>query len=631
VTTFKRLTSALAALLSGAAGGACAQGPVSGLPAVPAVHGALQIQVAYPAAGSSISAGDSTFLFGSVGDGRATLTIAGQPVTVAPNGAWLAWIAIPRDSSFVLHLVARHGSDSATAALTLVRAGWVRTTGAWIDRASLSPVGDVWMPAGEALPLAVHAAPRATVRLILPDRQVIRFAADSIAGPAAEGIRNFDRDERNLARPASGDRYVATLRGALNPSKGGLEPAAAGAPPIRPAMLEVTLKGVTTRIPWPLSVTRSPSGPLSIVLDDDPQHLGGTDRVTIGRAYPGGTYTWFLPQGTRTRADMRMGDQVRLRLSRDAIAWVPLIDVHPAAASDDARPAIMGSPTLTAEKERTRLRIPLTRPIPLSVDETERGLHINLFDAVSNGNFTRYGAQQRFVRLLTWKQAAADRLMLAVTFDRPLWGWRVRIEGTDLVFDFREPPAIDSTRPLAGRRIVIDPGHPPIGACGPTRLCEPEANLAIAKLVRDQLEAAGATVIMTRTANVPVELWPRVALADSVDAELLVSIHNNALPDGVNPFTNNGTTTFFNHPQSIALARAVQAHLVANLGLRDLGVARADFALARPTWYPAILTEGLYLMVPEQEAALRVPEGQRRYATGVVAGITEFLRGAFRR
>ena len=88
---------------------------------------------------------------------------------------------------------------------------------------------------------------------------------------------------------------------------------------------------------------------------------------------------------------------------------------------------------------------------------------------------------------------------------------------------------------------------------------------------------------MTRTGPGDVALWPRVAFADSVNAELLVSIHNNAFPDGVNPFTNGGTSTFFNQPHSLALARAVQARLVANLGVGDLGVARGDLALTRPT------------------------------------------------
>lgn len=596
---------------------------------VPPVHGPLRIVVAYPAPGSSLAFGDSTFVFGGVGDGSATVTVAGQPVSVAANGAWLAWVALPRDSALSIPIIARRGADSATHILRVVRAGWVHETGAWVDVASRAPTGNVWIPRDEPLTLTVRAAPGARVRLLLPGGRTLRFSPDSIPPPPPDGIRSFDRDDRNLRRRPAGDRYVAVLRAELAPGYDGVDSPPVGATgraaPV--PTLEVTLRGKVTRVPWPLRVTRSKTAPIAVVLDDDTLRAGGTDRITIGRAFLTGTYTWFLPQGTLTRADMRINDQVRLRLSRDAIAWVPATDVHRAAATDDARPAVMGSPTLTAGSERTLLRIPLTRPVPHSVDETDRGLAITLFDAVSDANWTRYGADQRFVELLTWKQDAADRVTLTVKFDRPLWGWRVRVDGTDLLFEFRAPPAIDAERPLRGRRIVIDPGHPPGGACGPTGLCEPEANLNIANMVREQLAAAGATVIMTRTNGADVGLWPRVAMADSVDADLLVSIHNNALPDGVNPFSNNGTSTFFNHPQSLALAQAVQSRLVANIGLRDLGVARGDLALTRPTWYPAILTEGLFLMVPTQEAALRTVEGQRRYAAGVVEGITAFLRG----
>jgi N-acetylmuramoyl-L-alanine amidase len=626
VTTFNWLTLGIAALGSGLAARAGAQQNGMVLPPVPAVHGVLKITVAHPVPGSELSFGDSTFIFGTVGDGSATLTIGGQPIAVAPNGAWLAWVSLPRDSAPSVTLLAHRGQDTARLVLRVVRSDWVRQAGAWVDKSSFSPVGRIWMPAGEPLPLTVRAAPGALVRLLLPGGEILRFAADSIADAPPEGVRAFDRDDRNLYRTPTGARYVATLRGDLHPIIGAFDPLTdVRAVPPGPT-LEIAVGSDTTRIAWPLAVTRSSQLPFAVVLNDPPVRPVSTDPTTIGRAFPAGTYTWFLPPGTRTRIDMIANADVRLRMSRDAIAWVPLEYVRRATAPDDARHAIMGSPTLTAGSMGARLRIPLTRPVPHSMDETERGLTITLFDAVSNANWTRYGADQRFVELLTWKQDAEDRVVLNVTFDRPLWGWRVRVDGTDLVFDFRAPPAINADQPLRGRRIVVDAGHPPGGACGPTGLCEPEANLNIANIVRDQLIAAGATVIMTRTGPQDVGLWPRVALADSVDAELLVAIHNNALPDGVNPFPNNGTSTFFNHPHSLAFARAVQSRLVANLGLRDLGVARGDLALTRPTWYPAILMEGLYLMVPEQEAALRTTEGQRRYATGVVEGIVAFLK-----
>ena len=131
---------------------------------------------------------------------------------------------------------------------------------------------------------------------------------------------------------------------------------------------------------------------------------------------------------------------------------------------------------------------------------------------------------------------------------------------------------------------------------------------------------------MTRTTDSAVDLYPRTHMADTLGAELLISIHNNALPDGVNPFTNNGTSVFYNHPRSVPLAMAVDRALVERLGVRNLGVGRGDLALVRPTWMPAILSEGLFMMLPDQEAALGSPEGQRLYAEGVFDGIREFLR-----
>jgi N-acetylmuramoyl-L-alanine amidase len=131
---------------------------------------------------------------------------------------------------------------------------------------------------------------------------------------------------------------------------------------------------------------------------------------------------------------------------------------------------------------------------------------------------------------------------------------------------------------------------------------------------------------MTRTEDVPLELWPRVDLAERAGADLLVSIHNNALPDGVNPLANSGASVYYNQPRSVPLAQAVQSALVRRLGVRDLGIGRGDLAMVRTTWMPSVLAEGLFVIVPEQEAALRSPRGQRLYAEAVVEGIRHFLR-----
>jgi len=63
------------------------------------------------------------------------------------------------------------------------------------------------------------------------------------------------------------------------------------------------------------------------------------------------------------------------------------------------------------------------------------------------------------------------------------------------------------------------------------------------------------------------------------------------------------------------------------MGLRDLGTWYDNLALVRATWMPAVLCEGAFLMIPEQEAALRTPEFQERYARGVVDGLAEYFAG----
>ena len=115
-------------------------------------------------------------------------------------------------------------------------------------------------------------------------------------------------------------------------------------------------------------------------------------------------------------------------------------------------------------------------------------------------------------------------------------------------------------------------------------------------------------------------------MARRANAHALVSIHLNALPDGVNPFISNGTGAYYFHPQSIPLARALQESMVRRMGLRNLGINYDNLALARPTWMPAVLCEGAFLMIPEQENALRTPAFQAAYARGVVDGLAQYFR-----
>src|SRR5262249_22477526 len=159
--------------------------------------------------------------------------------------------------------------------------------------------------------------------------------------------------------------------------------------------------------------------------------------------------------------------------------------------------------------------------------EGDRGVTVVFYGATGDASWTRYRSADSLVRRVTWSQDGAVKVSLRVELGTPLWGYQTRWHGTDLVLDMRRPPPIEPGRPLEKRLIAVDPGHPPLGATGPTGLYEGDANLAVAQRLRTMLEAAGARVVMTRTTSAPVELNARVRLADSIGAELLISIHNN--------------------------------------------------------------------------------------------------------
>lgn len=607
-------------------------GPAPGsLPPVPEAAGPLELRVVYPGPSDLVEARDSTFLFGSLGDGRATLTIDGAPVRVWPNGAWLAWVAVPPDSATTFTLVAHGPGDSVRLDLPLRRPARYRPPEApvWVDSTSLSPASRAWWPADEYLPVSLRAAAGSEVRLVLPDGTRVPLAPDHAPGEVAWGIRAFDRDTQRLAQPPVADRYVGMLRGrAIGPAPGEvLGGAGAGCCQAEgPVVVEAIRGADTARAVWPLRLALLDTLPLVAELDDDTAGRGGTDSLTVGRARPGATYHWFFPTGTRGVVTGRLGDDLRLRLSRGQEAWVPAADVVGLPPGTPALRATALSLTATPLPDRVVLRVPLTARVPFRVEEERGRLTLRLYNAVSDINWTRYGRGDPWLREVRWLQSGSDEVTITLDVAGYLWGYRARWSRNDLLLELRRPPPVDRRQPLRGRRIVVDPGHPPAGATGPTGLREAEANLAVALQLARLLEADGADVVLTRRTDTALDLGSRLRLADSVDAEVLVSIHNNALPDGVNPFTNNGTSVFYNHPHSLPLADALQAALVRNLGLRDLGVARGDLALTRATWMPAVLTEGLFMMLPEQEAALRSPSGQQAYARAVHDGLVAFLK-----
>ena len=580
-----------------AAGGPADAPPPSGrvsapapLPPIPFVDGPVAIHVVSPARNATLPRLDSTFIFGSVGSGAATLRINGAPVAVLPNGAFLAFLPLPKGETPAYTLVATKGADSVTlfqpirhAPLppSLDESGRVA-----IDAASVTPAGAQMARGDEPVRVSIRASAAATVTL---------RTAEGAAYVLRHGAGNTFSTEvpaRELAQPAT---LVAKL---------GRDSLAA-----RTAAIIIADAGPRR---W-------------VELAAAPDAAGSdTDKTVILTPVANGTYKWFLLPGTVLELTGQRAGALRVRLDAQLEAWVNERDAR--RLPDAVTPRrVAGNARVTAADGWSDLRIPMAERPPYEVSESRDAFVLTLYGTVGNTDIVNLATGDRTIRDVTWEQVASDRARFTVHLRAAPSGYLVFWDRGALVFRVRRAPVVHAVRPLEGRTIVVDAGHPPDGSTGPTGLYEGDAVLMVAEQLKPLLESRGATVVMTRTARGPVALAERPVIARRANADAFVSIHLNAFPDGVNPYRANGSGTYFFHDQSEPLARAVEQGLARNLGLRDLGINYDNLAVVRTTWMPAVLCEGAFVIIPEQEAALRNPEFQKRYATGILEGLEDYF------
>ena len=476
------------------------------LPPVPPVDGPLVVTVQYPSPNQQITSRDSNFIFGSIGSGRATLTINGVPARVYPNGAFMGWLVNPPATAPRYELVAARGSDTA------------RTT----------------------LPIRYPA--------LIADQVMARLPA------------------------------------------------------------------VATR-----------NDPIGVVQIGQPSAAGDTDRTIIGKPIEGGTYKWFFFPGTIVPLMERTNGSVRVRLDNELDVYLDSADALPTPQAVPRR--VMSNMRVRGSSMGEDVVIPLGQRAPYFVEEGERSITLTLYGVLGNTDIVNYASTDSMVRTVEWKQVGTERAIVTVNLRAAPFGYLVLWENNALVLKLRGRPAIDVSRPLAGLTIAVDPGHPPIGATGPTGLYEAAATLPIGVRLARLLEERGAHVVMTRTTDAAVALGDRPIIARRANVHAFVSIHLNAYADGTNPFIAPGTGTYYFRSHSEPLAREVQKGMVSQLGLIDLGINYDNLAVVRGTWYPAVLCEGAFVILPDQEAALRTPEFQERYARGVADGIEAYFRG----
>jgi N-acetylmuramoyl-L-alanine amidase len=307
--------------------------------------------------------------------------------------------------------------------------------------------------------------------------------------------------------------------------------------------------------------------------------------------------------------------------------WVDSTNVRTLQPGYPSPRRTVSAMALVAAPEWVDLVMPVSSPPPYLLEQDLTRLTLTLYGTQATPDIIKFLQNDSLVRVLNWVPEQSDRVRISLELSQPPYGYLAFYEpGRGFVLRLRRPPEISLSHPLQGLTITVDPGHPPGGAIGPTGLTEAAAVLPVSMKLKQILEERGARVVMTRTALNAVDLHLRSVIARRTNSHALISIHLNAFGDGTNPYPNVGTSTLYFHPQTEPLARLVQAGMMREMGLRDLGVHYQNIAIGRTSWMPSLICEGAFLMVPEQENAVRTPEFQERYARGVADGVEAYFR-----
>jgi N-acetylmuramoyl-L-alanine amidase len=198
-----------------------------------------------------------------------------------------------------------------------------------------------------------------------------------------------------------------------------------------------------------------------------------------------------------------------------------------------------------------------------------------------------------------------------------------------------------------GRVVVIDPGHggSDSGTQGTKRQLEKDFTLDWARRVELLLRTNGWQVFLTRTNDSDVSLNQRVALADTVGADLFVSLHFNGLaadtrhsgletfcttPTGM-PSTvkrNGEDNPALDHPgnafdsDNLRYALGLHRELLAATHAADGGVRRARFiTVLRAQHCPAVLIEGGFLSNPTEAGRIATTAYRQKLAEAVARSL----------
>lgn len=177
-------------------------------------------------------------------------------------------------------------------------------------------------------------------------------------------------------------------------------------------------------------------------------------------------------------------------------------------------------------------------------------------------------------------------------------------------------------------KVMIDPGHggrdPGARAYG---VCEKDLNLDISLRLEKILKQKGISTYMTRRSDTYPSLYYRAYLANSINADLFLSIHNNA---GYSRYHGSMALYCPSRTRKFSgrdFAAIVQNELVKALGSRNIGIRpRHELVVLRETDMPAAIAEVGFMTNRSEILKLNSESYRQKAAQALADAVLKTLR-----
>jgi N-acetylmuramoyl-L-alanine amidase len=358
------------------------------------------------------------------------------------------------------------------------------------------------------------------------------------------------------------------------------------------------------------------------------------DRVITRTAPESGARLTPQRAGTWVSIDGLNEGWARARLNRDEVFYLPL---EALAFLNDRLPpepamldVIQVTPLETGSAD-LRLVFSATGPgaCPIQAEIVPANglnrLQIRLYGVRSRCDFIHYPPRNEVVRQVHWRQVAESTLELWIDLHRPLAGYDYYLKDGAWYFTVKTLP-----KRIQDTRILIDPGHggEESGATGLNGLPEKALNLTVSRLVREALQAEGFQVSMTREADATLPLEARSREARESNADMVLSLHHNALPDGRDPLAAEGACTFYYHAFSKPLAEAILHGLTtaseSRFAVSSYGLFYDSLHMTRIHQALAVLIEVGFFTHPAEFERLITPDFQQEAARRIAQSVKAY-------